>query len=355
MIKVEVEKNSLEQVQKKLGTMKSKARPVIRSAVNTTATQARQMLLAQAQSRYSVKRAGFNKSAKLIRATTANLTAYIKSTGSPIAVTKFKYSAPKSGGKAAVLASSGLKQLVNGSGNKAFKYNGNLFQRRGDERFPLRAAIGPSAPKMIEKVYDGAGTRALKTEINKMLQANIEKKIAEVTVAEQNLPKRESEEDDDPFPYIIVRLSEGQIASQADAYAVDTYLLIGAYDGSTENNGHRTVMEIIEKIQQRYEENPCLAGKYVLQDPVSWALQDEESWPYFFGAMSLTWSATAPRRKGSTVYDEVPESIKEAAATAPFLPSLCVPISGLADALNQIAQEHGAIYTFYKQALAFSA
>lgn len=120
-----------------------------------------------------------------------------------------------------------------------------------------------------------------------------------VTIAEQNLPKRESEDDDDPFPYIIVRLSEGQIVSQTDGYDVDTLLLLGAYDDSPENNGHRAIIEMIEKIQKRYEETPCLAGKYVLQDPVAWALQDEESWPYFFGAMNLTWRATAPRRKGS--------------------------------------------------------
>lgn len=181
MIHVEVEKNSLEYVQKKLGSMKAKAPSVVRSAVNTTATQARKMLLAEAQSRYAVKSTGFNKNVTIQRASIAALVATIKSTGRPIGVTKFKSSAPKSGGKAAVLAGSSLKQLVNGSGNKAFKYNGNLFQRKGSERFPLRAAIGPSAPKMLEKVYDGgSGSGGLKKEIEKLLQANINKKISEV-------------------------------------------------------------------------------------------------------------------------------------------------------------------------------
>lgn len=120
-----------------------------------------------------------------------------------------------------------------------------------------------------------------------------------VTIAEQNLPKRESEDDDDPFPYIIVRLSEGQIASQTDAHDVDTILLLGAYDDSPKNNGHRIILEMVEKIQQHYEENQILTGRFVLKDPVAWALQDEESWPYFFGAMNLTWQATAPRQKGS--------------------------------------------------------
>lgn len=57
----------------------------------------------------------------------------------------------------------------------------------------------------------------------------------------------------------------------------------------------------------------------------------------------------------NATYSEVPESITAAATSAPYLPSLCVPISGLADALKQIAQKRGAIYIFYKQALSFRA
>lgn len=57
----------------------------------------------------------------------------------------------------------------------------------------------------------------------------------------------------------------------------------------------------------------------------------------------------------NTVYDGIPASLQTAIQDAPYLGNLCVPVSGLADAMNQIRQKSGAIYTMYKKALAFSA
>ena len=120
-----------------------------------------------------------------------------------------------------------------------------------------------------------------------------------VSVLPQNLPKRESEDDDDPFPYIIVRLDAGKIESQTDAYTVDVLLLIGAYSDDASNQGHQSVLEIMETIQRHYEEKPRLAEQFVFTDPFHWALQDEESYPYFFGAVSMSFNLPAPRREWS--------------------------------------------------------
>ena len=120
-----------------------------------------------------------------------------------------------------------------------------------------------------------------------------------LSVFPQNLPKRESEDDDDPFPYIIVRIDSGGIETQTDPHKVAVLLLIGFYDDGAENQGHRGVLEILEVIQQHYEETPLLAGQFVFKDPFNWALQDEESYPYFFGAANLNFELPAPRRKWS--------------------------------------------------------
>lgn len=122
-----------------------------------------------------------------------------------------------------------------------------------------------------------------------------------VSVFEQNLPMRQDEDADDPFPYIIVRLDSGVIATQTDPHKVTVILLIGAYDDAPDNQGHRIVLEIMEKIQTHYEETPLLAGQFVFTDPFNWALQDEESFPYFFGAANLAFNTPATRRKWSTL------------------------------------------------------
>lgn len=123
---------------------------------------------------------------------------------------------------------------------------------------------------------------------------------AAIKAFRQQLPKRKSDDDDEPFPYIIVRLDSGGIENQTASHKVAVLLLIGICDDSPENTGHDAVMEIIEVIQQHYQENPFLQnGEFKFTDPFNWVLQDEESYPYFFGAANLVWEATAPRRKVS--------------------------------------------------------
>lgn len=58
----------------------------------------------------------------------------------------------------------------------------------------------------------------------------------------------------------------------------------------------------------------------------------------------------------NTVYDDTPpEALQTAIQTAPYLGNLVVPISALADAMTQIRNKSGAVYTMYKKALTYSA
>ena len=123
--------------------------------------------------------------------------------------------------------------------------------------------------------------------------------MSAVSVFAQNVPKRVSEDDEDPFPFIVVRIVEGGIDSQTDPHKVSVYILVGVYDDNAENQGHRTVLEMIELIQMHYEGTPLLDGKFVFTDPFHWALQDEDSYPYFYGGVEITFNAPAPRREWS--------------------------------------------------------
>ncbi len=55
----------------------------------------------------------------------------------------------------------------------------------------------------------------------------------------------------------------------------------------------------------------------------------------------------------NTTYSEIPQELKKAAETAPYLLSLCVPIRQLSGALAQIRQQKGGIFTFYQKALGY--
>ncbi len=91
----------------------------------------------------------------------------------------------------------------------------------------------------------------------------------------------------DPYPYIIVRIDDGEIENASSAQMVNINLLIGIYEPDYDKQGHKDVLNIIAKIYERFAKVPVLNGKYTIQYPVTWALQEEESYPYYFGGMGM--------------------------------------------------------------------
>ena len=123
---------------------------------------------------------------------------------------------------------------------------------------------------------------------------------AKISVFEQELPIRDASATDDPYPYIIAKLDTGGIDTPTDPHKVNVILLIGIYDNDRQNQGHKTVLEIIERIQTHYEKSPTLGGGvFQFTDPFKWVLQDEPSWPYFYGACNLSFNLYAQRTEGS--------------------------------------------------------
>lgn len=93
----------------------------------------------------------------------------------------------------------------------------------------------------------------------------------------------------DPYPYIIVRIIDGEIKDMREAQTVGVLLLIGIYDSGKNNQGHRKVLEIIKMIYDRYARKPVVNKKHRLLWPIEWTLQAEESPPYYFGGLETQW------------------------------------------------------------------
>jgi hypothetical protein len=122
-----------------------------------------------------------------------------------------------------------------------------------------------------------------------------------LNVYEQQLPIREDEDAPDPMPYILVRIETGAIKSGDDPQEVLVTMLFGYFDDNSENNGHKGVLGMIQRVHERFMKEPMLANMFMFendeQHPFSWALQDEESFPYFFGAASMTFKTPAIRKE----------------------------------------------------------
>lgn len=119
-----------------------------------------------------------------------------------------------------------------------------------------------------------------------------------LNVYSQALPVQQSDEEEDPVPYLIVRLSSGEDHGGESSFnTVKLVIIIGIWDDALDNQGHRDVLNIIQKIYERFSKNPCLNHRSVYTGEFNWAAQEDGYFPYFFGACSMSFNIAAIRRE----------------------------------------------------------
>lgn len=109
----------------------------------------------------------------------------------------------------------------------------------------------------------------------------------------QSLPKRQSEEEDSTFPFALVSIKSGKTPKgyQNEFTKVDVEILIGLYYDNPDMKWDVTMLNLIEEIIKRFTENTTL-GPFFCDEEIEYALQDEieETYPHFFGAVSMQWN-----------------------------------------------------------------
>lgn len=120
-----------------------------------------------------------------------------------------------------------------------------------------------------------------------------------INVFAQNVPMNDTDDEDDPVPYIIVRLSGGEDDGTRDSFnTVSIVVIVGIWDDALEVQGHRDVMNIIQKIYQRFHENPDLNRSAAYAGDFRWAIQEDDAcYPYSFGACHMKFRIAAVRRE----------------------------------------------------------
>ena len=97
-------------------------------------------------------------------------------------------------------------------------------------------------------------------------------------------------------PYIVVRMTGGEIADDKSPQTVEFSLIICAYDTGIERAGFQDVANIKEDIVQRACTAPYFGGAFTILKPIAWALQQDDTAPYYYGAvtMNCTEAKTGP-------------------------------------------------------------
>lgn len=98
--------------------------------------------------------------------------------------------------------------------------------------------------------------------------------------------------DDDPdkyFPYYIVRLLKAHTNDDSDFWTWDVAVYLGVHDDGLDNQGHLSLLNAITRITSRFGQEATFGSRghigFRVLDEVDVELQDDDTYPYFLGAV----------------------------------------------------------------------
>lgn len=95
-----------------------------------------------------------------------------------------------------------------------------------------------------------------------------------------------------PFPWALIKLDRGTVEGIGGNQKISVLIIFGIFNDSLENTGHEAITIMIERVMERFSKDPLLAGQMTAA-PVdenhmfNWSLQDEDTYPYFYGALEM--------------------------------------------------------------------
>lgn len=136
--------------------------------------------------------------------------------------------------------------------------------------------------------------------------------LKELKVFRQNLPidrglDADTDTDAAASPYIVVLLEGGKIYDPNNPKVVNVTLTVCCYDEGDKRDGFRDVQNILETMEQHFCEKPHFGGAFTVltghEMYMEDALQMDDTWPYYFGALSMV--VTVPVRAREETYKEL--------------------------------------------------
>lgn len=118
---------------------------------------------------------------------------------------------------------------------------------------------------------------------------------------EDQAPAEETKPEDVPEAYVIVRIPGGELPDQDTRQQVEAILVVCVYDPDPNRQGFRDALHIVNTILTHYGANSIVGRRYEVQYPIKWVTQEEDTHPYYFAGMALTFAAPA-------IFKEVPET-----------------------------------------------
>lgn len=121
---------------------------------------------------------------------------------------------------------------------------------------------------------------------------------------EESIAYEEEESEEYVFkcPWCVVRIIKGSIEGPNADVSVLMGVEFGIFDDDLNNQGSDDINNLIWKVYERFSKDPLLANQYTCECNFDFALQEEETYPYFFGAITMNFTYPGIQRESGGKY-----------------------------------------------------
>jgi len=129
----------------------------------------------------------------------------------------------------------------------------------------------------------------LKTLFKDFKLKNALGELSSLNIYPQFLPVKKGKKDTEHFPYIVVILQDGEDPNETDSNTCNILLMAGIYDDDENYQGYKDLLNVLQKVYEHLMKHRLFEGKYQIEYPIKWRIHDEDTYPYFFGAIETNW------------------------------------------------------------------
>ncbi|NCC16550.1 MAG: hypothetical protein EOM28_09405 [Clostridia bacterium] len=112
-------------------------------------------------------------------------------------------------------------------------------------------------------------------------------------VYSQDLPITLGGDDEERVPYVIVRIDNGNIQELNEQERVEIILVFCVKATNENRQGYLDVMNMIQRVKERFFKNFRVGEYFFFEPPFEWAVQEEDTFPYFYGAVKMNFYCPA--------------------------------------------------------------
>lgn len=88
-------------------------------------------------------------------------------------------------------------------------------------------------------------------------------------------------------PWCKVKIDRGEKDGKKERQRIYFAIILGIYNNDRRNRGHRDIIEVFQRIMERFDRSRILAGQYVTPGDYDWEVNEEDTYPYYFGVLTL--------------------------------------------------------------------